>query len=133
MPSSPSTGNWKPFDGKLEALSSSGQFSEVPRSHWPAWAAQGNQFKRIGVFGLQQASTSLQASLPSVASVVALLLTERLDPKDAPKDYNYNFYVVAESTDGSLYQSGPIISTDPRHHSSSPSTWFNALSSPTSA
>jgi hypothetical protein len=69
--------------------------------------------------------------MPTTA-IVGALLTERIDPKDKPKVFNYNFYLLAETTDGKLYQSLPIVPTDPKHHSSSPSTWLNSLGNPTS-
>lgn len=53
-----------------------------------------------------------------------MLLTERIDAKDFPRPYNYNLYLIAETTDGLLFQSPPIVPVDPTHRSSSPSTWF---------
>jgi len=128
----PSTSTWKPIDRTVfDSFRLTTEFREVPREHWPAWASGSTNFIRIGVRATPIES-QMHATLPSVG-VFAALLTERIDPKDYPKVYNCNIHLIAESTDGMLYQSGPIIPTEPAHHSSSPSTWFNSLGSPTRA
>jgi hypothetical protein len=72
---------------------------------------------------------SVGSTLPSTG-VVATLLTEGIDPKDAPKIHNYNFYLIAETTGGEYFQSPPIRPSNPTHHSSSPSTWFEGIGPP---
>ena len=131
MSTSSSTSKWKPFEGSFESLSRTTEVVDLPRDRWPNWAESSTQFNRIGAFALP-AQSSLVGTIPTTG-VVGVLLTERIDPKDAPNIYNYNLYVMAETTDGRLFQSPPIVPSDPKHHSSSPSTWFNSLGRPTSA
>jgi hypothetical protein len=126
---SPSTSKWKPFDGSFTSIAGTTELVDLPRDQWPGWARDGNQFNRIGACALPP-GVSLGTTVPTTG-VVGALLTERLDPKDHPEIYNYNFYLVAETTDGRLYQSPPIVPRDPKHHSSSSSTWFNSLGRPT--
>lgn len=123
MSTLPSTSAWKPIDLSVlrsTELTTSG--CELSRSQWPNWANE-PPFRRIAAF-----SGSLSGSAST--SIIASLLTERLDPEDYPKEFNYNLYLIAETTDGRLFQSPPIIPSEPKHHSSSPSTWFNNLGSP---
>ena len=131
MSISPSTSKWKPIDGSFESLAGTTEVVDLPRKQWPTWAWQSTQLNRIGVYALPA------GSLPGVTlrttGVVRALLTERIDPKDSPKVYNYNLYTVAETTDGKLFQSPPMIPADLQHHSSSPSTWLNSLGHPTAA
>lgn len=101
---------------------------ELDRDQWPHWAADNPKFRRILAYSPHSASP-LSSTLPS-AGALAALLTERLDPRDYPKSYNYNYYLIAEATDGRLFQSRPKVPSDPSHHSSSPSTWFDNLGSP---
>jgi hypothetical protein len=61
----------------------------------------------------------------STVTVVMRLLTERYDPNDT-QPYNYNFYLFAKTTDGRLFQSPPIRTTDPPHQSSTPPQWLDA-------
>lgn len=123
MSTLPSTSAWKPIDLSVlrsTELTTSG--CELSRSQWPRWATE-PPFRRIAAFcGALCGSTS--------SSVIASLLTERLDRNDYPKEFNYNLYLIAETTDGRQFQSPPINPSDPKHHSSSPSTWFNDLGSP---
>jgi hypothetical protein len=51
---------------------------------------------------------------------MAQLLTERNDPEDAPETYNCNFYLYAQTTDGHLFQSPLIRTSDPKHHAHGP-------------
>ncbi|HMC13195.1 MAG TPA: hypothetical protein VKG67_02480 [Gallionellaceae bacterium] len=122
------TSTWKQID--LPVLSSvelTTAACELSRAQWPNWAASSTKFSRIVAYCPHPAG-ELNSTLPS--GTLAVLLTERIDPKDAPKIFNYNVYLIAETTDGMLFQSPPIIPADPTHHSSSPSTWFNKLGSP---
>jgi len=54
-------------------------------------------------------------------------MSERIDWKDYPYIYNYNIYLITGTTDGRFFQSTPIKTNDPKHHSTSPSTWFDDL------
>lgn len=120
------TSKWSPIDESVvSGLPLTTDFCELPRSQWPPWAAQSTSFNRLGVFGLPVQST-ISSTSPSTG-IVAAWMTERIDPKDYPKLFNYNLYLIAQTTDGKYFQSPPIIPTDPTHHSSSPSTWFNAV------
>ena len=59
------------------------------------------------------------ASTATTAAIVARILSERRDPKDR-KQYNYNYYLVAESSNGGFFQSPPFKTSDLDHHSSGP-------------
>jgi len=121
-----STASWSlvelPILGSVERTT---EVRELSRPNWPTWTSGSTQVNRIGVW-FELAESKLQSTAPSSA-IVATLMTERIDPNDAPCIYNYNFYLVAETTDRKLYMSGPIRTTDPAHHSSAPSTWFEGL------
>lgn len=122
-----STTSWKRIDRSiLDEIELSTGARELTRGHWPGWAAGSSQFNRILAYSCSVTSDTTLSS----TEVVAALLTERLDPKDAPQIYNYNFYLIAETTDGHLYQSPPIRPADPVHRSTSPSTWFEGLGPP---
>jgi hypothetical protein len=122
-----STANWKPIDLQaLKSIQGSTELRELSRQNWPSWAGDSTQFNRI----LAYSTSPTTGSTAPTTAVVARLLTERIDSKDWPQVYNYNFYLIAETTAGQLFQSGPIVSTDPMHRSSAPSTWFNTLGSP---
>lgn len=124
-----STANWKPIDlPALKAIEGSTDVCALSRQYWPSWAAESTQFNRILAYS-RNALPSSASILPSTG-VVATLLAERRDSKDWPQIYNYNFYLVAETTTGQLFQSSPIVPSDPKHRSSAPSTWFNGLGSP---
>jgi len=128
MTTFPSTTSWIPIDlPVLSSIERSTYATEISRDNWPNWTAGSTQFNRIIFYSRPKIKTQ-NSSLLS-ASLNALL-TERIDLKDFPKIYNYNMYVVAETTDGKLFQSPPIKPTDPKHHSSKPSTWFEKLGSP---
>ncbi len=58
-------------------------------------------------------------SISTTAAHVGRLLSERYDPKDE-KPYNYNWYAVVETPDGTLYQSGPHRDVDFGHQLKSP-------------
>ena len=124
----PSTSKWKSIDFPiLRSIELTTTACELSRAQWPNWATSSTQFNRISAY-CSHPVDKLSSTLSS--ATLAVLLTERIDAKDDPKVFNYNLYLVAETTDGKLYQSPPIIPTDPTHHSSSPSTWFNNLGSP---
>ena len=122
-----STSNWKHVDlPVIDHIRGSTEVRELAREHWPPWALGSTKFNRL--FAFAQPAT-VGTTLPSTG-IVAALLTERIDPKDAPKYLNHNLYLIAESGAGEYYQSGPIRPTDPPHHSSSPSTWFEGIGPP---
>jgi hypothetical protein len=120
---------WKPIEfEQFENYRDSGETAVLPSSYWPTWAKEKPQYKRI-VIQCPSSSTPL-VSIESTAQIIAKLITERYDEKDHPKPYNYNFHILVESTNGSILQSGPIKTTNPPHHLSSPSTWLNELEPP---
>lgn len=124
-----STATWKEIHlPVLRSIELTTDSIELDRAQWPRWAADNLQFRRIFAYSPHSASP-LSSTSPSTG-IFAALLTERLDPKDCPKSYNYNLYLVSETTDGRLFQSPPKVPSDPTHHSSSPSTWFVNLGSP---
>lgn len=56
------------------------------------------------------------------------VVTERLDPKDAPNVYNYNLYRALETTSGIRLESPiPTSSSFISHRLPNPSTWFDSL------
>jgi hypothetical protein len=56
------------------------------------------------------------------------LVTERVDSNDAPRTFNYNFYVVVLTTSGQRLSRPFRAPTNfIVHHSSAPSTWFDSL------
>jgi hypothetical protein len=125
----PSTSTWKPVDLPiLKTVQLTTATIELSRPQWPNWAASSTQFNRMFAY-CPNLSSELHSSSLSTANLTALL-TERIDQKDYPKLFNYNIYLIAETTDGRLFQSPPIIPTDPEHHSSAPSTWLNNLGTP---
>jgi hypothetical protein len=63
--------------------------------------------------GLESRHTSTVPSPVPVARVV----TERRDSKDK-LPFNYNYYVIGQTPDGSFYQSGPRNDVDFGHHGS---------------
>lgn len=127
MTAYPSTSMWKPIELPiLNDLTTDAR--ELARAHWPGFAAGSTQFNRILAYS-QIAESNLKSTLPS-SGILATLLTERIDPNDAPYIFNYNTYPIKRAEDGTLFLSPPINTTDPKHHSSSPSTWFVGLGSP---
>lgn len=83
----------------------------LPSSAQPSFASGSTKFKRA-------------AYDPTRRS----LITERLDPIDAPYFYNYNEYLVA-LTSGGTHLSGPYPTptTFIPHHQATPSTSFDGL------
>lgn len=122
---------WKPISFSVcKEIESSTDVHELSRGKWPMWAQTSTQFNRILIYS-HQADIRVNTTSPSTG-IIAALLTERIDLKDAPHIYNYNIYLIVETTDGRFFQSPPIRPSDPVHHSSSPSTWFDNLGSPLS-
>lgn len=82
----------------------------LPSSHQPSFVQSSTRFLRA-----------------AYEPTRAWLVTERLDPKDDPKVYNYNVYEVAASS-GGTWLSGPrTASSFIPHHLAHPSTWFDSL------
>ena len=128
MNSSSSTSSWTRIEKPiLSQIERSTEAIEIAKENWPSWTNGSTQFNRILAYSLPE-KQNIKSTLPS--STLTLLLTERIDIKDYPNIYNYNFYLVAETTNGELYQSKPITPSDPIHHSSKPSTWFDNLGEP---
>ena len=99
-------------------LSEPGETYALPSEHWPTWGHSSTQFERMWLY-CPDADNPV-TSKETTAAVVGRLMTERHDVKDEPRPYNYNFYLVVESTDGRAFQSGPMRTSDVSHHSSQP-------------
>ena len=126
MTTKPSTSLWKRIDlSVLRSIELTTDARELSRENWLAWTSGSTQFNRFTI----HAESTLQSTSPP-SGIIATLMSERIDLKDAPNIYNYNIYLIAETTDGRLYPSTPIKTNDPKHHSTSPSTWFHGLGSP---
>jgi hypothetical protein len=110
---------WTPIDFPfLGADLPTTQICEIPQSSWPAWAVGSRQF--TGFWVHLPTSTEYKATM-TTAAVIAKLITERYDHKDeAP--WNYNYHLIARTTDGNYLQSGPLKTTDIDHHSSAPTS-----------
>ena len=120
---------WKRIEFPIfNELVGSGQTYDLPTTSWPSWARGQGQFRRI-LIHCPEADKPLAPTM-TTAAVIGRLLTERYDLKDLPKPFNYNFYLLTETTRGELFQSAPIPTTDPLHHSASASTWFNSYGPP---
>ena len=120
---------WKSIDlPVLERLVGSGQTYQLPSTSWPSWAHASTQFRRVWIYC--PGPSNPLASTGTTAAIVGRILTERYDPKDHPRPFNYNFYLLTESTGGRAFQSGPIRTSDPLHHSSAPSTWLDTYGPP---
>ena len=121
--------NWKPIEFPIfNELVGSGQTYDLPTTSWPSWARGQGQFRRI-LIHCPVAGKPL-ASTMTTAAVIGRLLTERYDPKDLPRPFNYNFYLLMQTSGGEVFQSAPIPTTDPLHHSVSATTWFNSYGPP---
>ena len=126
MTTKPSTSLWKRIDFPvLRSIKLTTDARELSRENWPTWASGSTQFSRFTI----HAESKLQSTSPP-SGIIAKLMSERIDLKDDPYIYNYNIYLIAETTDGRFFQSTPIKAIDPKHHSASPSTWFDDLGSP---
>lgn len=98
MTTYPSTARWSPIELPiLRSIERTTEVRELSRSNWPAWALGSTQFNRILVLS-ERAGNNPQSTAPS-SGIVATLVTERIDPRDAPHVYNYNSYLVAETTE----------------------------------
>jgi hypothetical protein len=126
MTTKPTASLWKPIDlPVLRSIKLTTDARELSRENWPTWASGSTQFNRFTI----HAESKLQSTSPP-SGIIAKLMSERIDLKDDPYIYNYNIYLIAETTDGRFFQSPPIKTIDPKHHSVSPSTWFDDLGSP---
>jgi len=120
---------WKPVRLPiLEKLVGSGQTYQLPTTNWPSWARTSTQLRRLWIYC--PPTTAPLSSTATTAAIVARLLSERYDSKDAPRPYNYNFYLLAESTSGGAFQSGPIRTSEPPHHAADPTTWLDSYGPP---
>ena len=124
-----STKRWKPADFPVvQDLISSNETFQLDQQHWPPWANASTQMRRLWIYCPDEEN---QQHVPgSTTTMIARLLTEREDQKDAPQVYNYNFYMYAQATDGSIYQSPPIRTNLPPHRSSEPPEWLDAYGPP---
>ena len=121
----PSTSAWTPVEFPLfDQLTDSTAPCQLSRSNWPRWAAESTQFTRAAY---DPYPATYLRSTESSTGLIGALVTERIDPKDSPQIFNYNVYLLARSADERPYQSPPIATNDPPHHSSLPSTWFDGL------
>ena len=109
---------WKQVElPALQPLLKSDQTTLLPSTSWPAWARESTQVKRLWAYCPKNPGTI--PSTHTTVAVVARLLAERYDHKDA-KPWNYNYYLLLQSTDGRIFQSPPLRTTDLDHHSSGP-------------
>ena len=121
--------SWTPLDLPIyNTIRGSTQTFYLARESWPQWARDTTQMRRLWVYcpGTPSPSTA------TTAAVVGRILTERFDRKDHPSSYNYNYYLIAESTSGVAFQSGPLRTTDPPHHSTGPADSLDAYQAPPS-
>jgi hypothetical protein len=120
---------WKPVDMQsLDSILGSGQTCALPRAHWPGWTRSTTQLERLWIY-CPDDETPI-TSHATTAGIIGRLLTERYDRKDQPKPYNYNFYFLAQSTSGEVFQSGPMRTVSPAHHSSAPPEWLDRYGPP---
>lgn len=126
MTTKPTTSFWKPIDLLvLRSIELTTNARELSRENWPTWASGSTQFNKFTI----HAENKLQSTSPPTG-IIATLMSERIDLKDYPYIYNYNIYLITGTTDGRFFQSTPIKTNDPKHHSTSPSTWFDDIGSP---
>jgi len=124
----PST--WKPVQlSILEQLANSGQTCLLPKQYWPVWAHRSTQFEQIWIHCPNE-HERIKSDL-TTAEITARLITERFDIKDDPKPLNYNYYLLVRTTDGQVFQSGPLRTSDILHHSSERSSDLDAYGPPT--
>jgi hypothetical protein len=123
-----STGEWKEIELDIaRSIIGSTQVFEVSRPYWPSWAHSSTQMNRLWIY---EPSSSIGKQVPSSdIHIVAHLITERVDPHDK-KPLNFNLYLIAESTDGRHYQSPPLRTTDPVHHSTGVPKWLEDCDPP---
>lgn len=118
-----STGNWTPVQINVaEAAIASTETYELDRTQWPNWALSSTQTQRMFLYGPDEGYGRSVSG--STVAVIGRLLTERYDPKDTPLNYNYDIYLLTESTGGVYHQSPPIRTSELidglKHHSSGP-------------
>ena len=119
--------SWTPLDlPAFDKIRGSTQTYQLPRPSWPRWAQDSTQMQRLWVY----CPPTPISSTVTTAAVVGRFLTERFDRKDHPHSFNYNYYLLAESTAGRIFQSGPLLSTDPPHHSTGPAPSLDAYGPP---
>jgi hypothetical protein len=106
--------SWTPIHSAVVLpILSSGLTYELQSGEQPTWAREAKQFLRFFAYGLAPGESA--PSFRTTNQVVGRLLSERHDPKDeAP--FNYNWYWVVQSSDGSFYHSGPHRDVDFGHH-----------------
>ena len=122
--------SWKALDlPSFRELQGSTQTYSLPREKWPRWAQESTQMRRLWIY-CPPVGTLM--STATTAAIVGRILTERFDRKDDPLSFNYNYHLLAESTGGLVFQSGPMRTTDPPHHSADPSTSLDAYGPPPS-
>ena len=120
--------SWTPLElPAFNAARNSTQTFQLAREQWPTWAQRSTQMQRLWIY----CPLGGIASTATTASVVGRILTERWDRKDHPRPWNYNYYLLAESTAG-IFQSGPLRTTDPAHHSSGQPPELDAYAPPPS-
>src|SRR5258706_13747185 len=96
--------SWTPLDLPVfDQVRNSTQTFQLPREKWPTWAKRSTQMQRIWIY----CPPSGLASTATTAAVVGRILTERFDRNDQPGPFNYNYYLLAEST-GGVFQSEPL-------------------------
>ena len=117
--------SWTPLDPTFNLVRNSTQTYALPRKTWPDWARRSTQMRRLLIY----CPPGGIASTATTANVVGRILTERFDAKDDPRPWNYNYYLLAETTRG-VFQSGPLRTTNPPHHSSGPPPDLDAYGGP---
>lgn len=124
-----STETWKQVEfPAVQPIIGSNQTFRLELPRWPPWAQHSTQMQRLWVYCPDEENA---IAVPgSTATVLARILSERHDAKDEPRPYNYNFYLFAQTTDGRLFQSPPIRTSLPPHHSSEPPAWLDAYGPP---
>jgi len=123
-----STGEWKQVElSAVEVVGGTTQVYQLPKKQWPKWANSSLQMNRLWICTSNPDSRFQE--IREKTNIVAYLITERSDAKD-DLPFNFNVYLIAESTDGRLYQSPPIPTIDPAHHSSGASTWLENCDPP---
>jgi len=110
-----STDSWKKMnENDANNITSLKSASTLAYNKWPGWAKNCTQMQEIYCIPNDNKSLRIPGSTLEIESTFR---TERYDIKDS-KHYNYNFYLVAKSTDGDYYSSPPIRPENLKHHSS---------------
>ena len=109
---------WTPLTTEaFRPILSSGKTYELLSQDWPAWARRPGQVARMFAYAL--APGERLPSAQTTGHQVGRLLSERYDSGDS-EPWNYNWYAVVQSSNGSLYQSGPSRDIDFGHHLQEP-------------